>query len=264
VLNILKAAAKSSGKIINGYFSIAKRIDTREKTSQRDLITKIDEESQEEIRKTIIKLVKEKGITEKEIGFIGEEKLNEDGKHMFIIDPIDGTTDFACGLPFFCVSIAYAFEGEIITGVVYNPNDKAMYVAERGKGSVVIRNGVTRQLKMVSTQLKDCFGSVHTNTPEAWDRAKRLNEKIRGIRDLGSIALETAMMAEGIFNMIYCSRCYVWDLAAVSLIVSEAGGMIVDLNGQEWKPDLVNSTKQLEVIGAHRENIREYLSELLG
>jgi myo-inositol-1(or 4)-monophosphatase len=261
-LQVLIKAAKNAGEILNKYFTVAQRMDTKDKTNQRDLVTVADGESQEMIRKTITEMLVKDKIPEKEIGFIGEENLNVDGKHMFIIDPLDGTTDFACGLPFFCVSIAYAYNGELKAGVIFNPIDKTLYSAELGKGSKVVRNGISQNLKMTPESLRNCLASIHINSPEAWERARKFNEKIRGMRDIGSIALETAMMAEGIFNMVYCTRCYIWDMAAVSVIVSEAGGKIFELNGQDWKPDFANSRKQLEVIGAHKNKVAEFLEEL--
>jgi myo-inositol-1(or 4)-monophosphatase len=262
MLNVLRMAAVNSGVIISNYFETVKNIETREKTSHRDLVTKVDEESQEEIRKTIVKNLMMEGVSEEEIGAIGEEKLNENGKHMFVIDPLDGTTNFVSGLPFFGISIAYAHRGRIQSGVIYNPIDRTLYSAEVGLGAWVERGNEKRELKIEPVELKNCLVFIHADSSNAWKKVESLYPAVRGVRNIGSIVLQLGFLAEGIYNIGYNSKCYVWDIAAASIIISEAGGIIADMDGKDWIPDLTNTRKPLEVVAGHKDKIGEILRRL--
>src|SRR3990167_1043046 len=121
MINILKSAATEAGTILLNYYK--KNLTLNYKTSHKDFYTIADVESQKIIKEVITKLLVKKGIKETEIGFIGEENLSvgKNAKHLFVIDPIDGTTNFASGFDFFAISIAYFHEGTLTTGLIYRP-----------------------------------------------------------------------------------------------------------------------------------------------
>ncbi len=256
MLDVLKGAISEAGTVLNKHFEFGRRTDSKDKSSHSDIVTSVDHESQSVIRDAIFRLMLEKGIEKGEIGFVGEENLNATGRHMFIIDPIDGTTNFACGLGFFCISIAYALNGEIVSAVVLSPTDNTIYWAEKGAGAFAQRNGNVRRLNMVAVDLRDALVSAHVNS-DPIDKALEIYKKLkfvsRGMRALGSVVLELCFLADGIIDVLFNSRCYLWDVAAASLIVRESGGEITDWEGNTWKPDWEKPRAPLQILASHRE-----------
>jgi len=259
MLDILTESAEIAGKLVRENFKLGGKIEAWEKTSQRDIVTRIDKESQEIIRKHITESLVKTGLHKDNIGFIGEENLGQPGKHIFIIDPIDGTTNFACGLPFFCISIAHAYQGDIDAGVIYNPIDNVIYMSKTGQGAWMKKMGITKKLETFSTPARQSLASMHTNTPAVWEMARKINEKIRGIRDMGSIALELAMLSDGIFNLVYCSRCYIWDVAAAKVILKEAGADIYNNKGKPWEPDWKKWNEKLEIMACNKDDLNDWV-----
>ena len=179
-------------------------------------------------------------------GFLGEEGgLTEgaDKAHHWIVDPLDGTTNFLTGVPIFAVNIALAREGKVIAGVTYNPIMEEMFWAETGGGAWL--NG--RRIR-VSTRatLEDsvlAVGIPFAPKPEH-DRFRRemeqLTKRVAGIRRLGAGAVDLAYVAAGRFDAYWEQKVSAWDMAAGVILVEEAGGIVTDTHGRPL--DLYNGT----------------------
>jgi len=159
-----------------------------------------------------------------------------DSQHRFIVDPLDGTTNFLHGIPIFAISIALERQGQIAASVVYNPVMDELYTAERGAGAFLN----DRRLRVAARRrLEDCvIGSVMPHLGRAHHgtylvELRNVMGEVAGIRRLGSAALDLAFVAAGRFDGYWASDIKPWDIAAGILLVREAGGFVSDKdNGQ--------------------------------
>ena len=169
---------------------------------------------------------------------LGEEAAGTLGAgasgHRWIIDPIDGTTNFVHGVALFCVSIALEIDGRIDLGVVYDPNADELFTAERGEGARLNgrRLAVTSQAVLIDALLVTGF----PYNPRAGRRHQvevfaAFLEASRAVRRLGSAALDLCYVAAGRFDAFWEDQLHAWDIAAGSLIVTEAGGNVTDYTG---------------------------------
>ena len=225
--------AKEAGNIQLSYFGNISSI--KKKSSNIDLLTNADIESE----KLIIGKIKEKYPDH---SIISEEtKSNlKDSKYTWIIDPLDGTTNFAHNLPIFAVSIALMKYDEIIMGVVYNPAANKCFYAELNKAAYL--NDKLIQPSS-SEKLSDCL--LATGFPYLHDKKydlsfkifKEFYDKTRGLRRLGAAALDLCFVAMGRFDGFYEYNLNAWDISAGSLIASEAGCTVSDWNGKKIPKD---------------------------
>ena len=255
MLDIIKKAAIAAGEIQKKYFQ-STELDVTHKTDHQNIVTKADKESQEVIVDTILSELKKQNIEESNVGFIGEEDLNtHTAKHVFVIDPIDGTSNFASGLDYFCSSIAYFKEGKLTAGVIYRPILDDMYFAEFGKGSYLLRNGAEIKLQTLNIESKNqliisnLWKSFHEKTIDIVDT---LLPNYRGARILGAIALDIVLVAENIVGLtIGDTGPWIWDVSAAKLILEEAGGGLYDWKGNSIELDVSNGLKQYPVLACH-------------
>jgi myo-inositol-1(or 4)-monophosphatase len=171
--------------------------------------------------------------------FLGEEGGRSEGPdrtHTWIVDPLDGTTNFLHGIPQFSISIALEREGVVVAGLVYNPVSDEMFTAERGKGAFLNET----RLRVANRQrLSDAVvacGLPHLGRGDlALFRAEfeRVQEKVAGLRRFGSAALDLAFVAAGRFDIYWERNLSPWDMAAGLLLVREAGGYVTDCDGQD-------------------------------
>ncbi len=171
-------------------------------------------------------------------GFIGEEGSQRHGDEFrWIIDPIDGTTNFAHGLPWFAVSLALAQRDDLVAGVVYHPTGGELFVAERGAGAFLIAaDGRARRLAVSQTgRLGESLISVglpaHPDRGRASPLLVHFSELTREIRVMGSAALHLADVAAGRLEAFVEPDLSAWDIAAGVLLVKEAGGRVTDFSG---------------------------------
>jgi len=241
---ILENAALSAGRVVLKHFANS-RHEIRYKSSHRDFLTQADLKSQETIKKEIIGQMSIIGIKESEIGFIGEENLNKAAKHhLFIIDPLDGTINFESGLDCFAISIAYCLNGKILEGLIYRPTTNEFYYAKKNHGAYKNNKRLSVSAKPIKSSLMDVVISSRTNIyPQIFKELQNIFPHVKGLRSIFCITLSGCFFSENIFNIILVRNTYIWDIAAVSLIVSEAGGIMVDFKGNPIdfkisKPDL--------------------------
>ncbi len=175
----------------------------------------------------------------------------------WIIDPLDGTTNFAHSFPFFCVSIAYEVEGKIVFGLIYDPIRREQFIAEAGRGSRVngrlvhvSRSGSLKKSLLVTGFAYDLRKEIAANL----EHFKTLLTRSRGIRRTGSAALDLCYVAAGRFDGFWETQLNPWDTAAGKLIVEEAGGRVSDFSGGPFSVDL----KEILATNGriHREMIR--------
>lgn len=224
-------AAIAAGRIQRRYFRQA--IEIRKK-GPIDLVTVADLEVERAFRELI-------GARFPSHVVLGEEAPAGSGTgeaasapgYRWIIDPIDGTTNFAHGLAFFCVSIALEVDGRLEVGVVYDPMADELFTAERGEGARLngARLRVSRQARLIDALL--VTGFPYTIAERRQRQIEVFSEflgQTRGVRRLGSAALDLSYVAAGRFDGFWEEGLHIWDIAAAVLIVEEAGGTVTDFH----------------------------------
>ena len=157
----------------------------------------------------------------------------------WIVDPIDGTTNFVHGLPLFCVSIALQIEGRVDLGVVYAPVADELFTAERGQGARLngARIQVTREQSLIDALLVTGFPpQAHGAYHEQLAIFGEFLSRARAVRRLGSAALDLAYVAAGRFDAFWERSLHAWDVAAGTLLVEEAGGLVTSFGGGSFDP----------------------------
>ena len=172
-------------------------------------------------------------------GFIGEEggaREGDDKTHTWIVDPLDGTTNFLHGIPQFAISIGLLREGTIIAGLIYNPANEELYIAERGKGAFLN----DQRLRVAGRRrLEECViacGLPHIGRGDhELSRAEMtgIQPKVAGLRRFGAASLDMAFVAAGRLDGYWERNLQPWDIAAGMIIIREAGGVVGDLHGGE-------------------------------
>ena len=172
-------------------------------------------------------------------GFIGEEGGTRDGDdktHTWIVDPLDGTTNFLHGIPQFAISIALQREGTIIAGVIYNPANDELYIAERGKGAFLN----DQRLRVAGRrQLNECVvacGLPHLGRGDHEEFRREMTaiqDRVAGLRRFGAASLDLAFVAAGRLDGYWERNLQPWDIAAGQIIVREAGGLFSGITGDD-------------------------------
>lgn len=202
------------------------------KEGVNNLVTEADHASEKAILAVIRKKFPDHQILAEESG-----KLVQDSTYKWIIDPIDGTVNFAQGIPLNCVSIGIEYEGEIILGAVYNPHLNEFFVAEKGKGATLNEKPirVSDKTETIKSCLVTGFPYTYINEPngpiEVFERFVR---KGVSVRRLGSAAIDLCWVACGRLDGFFEQKLEPWDSAAGYLIVEEAGGKVTDFTGQKY------------------------------
>ncbi|WP_127580205.1 inositol monophosphatase family protein [Paenibacillus koleovorans] len=213
------------------------------KSSSQDLVTEVDRGSEALIRNLIKThfpdhaFLGEEGVgsgPEASVKAL-QEAIGED--YLWIVDPIDGTTNFVHGFPFFSVSIALAHRGEVIVGVVYDPIHDELFVAEKGKGAYLKGKPmrVSAEARLSDSLVATGFpAGTHTTLPVNMKGLQSIAPHVRNIRVVGSAALHMAYVAAGRLSGFWEIGLNSWDLAAGALLVKEAGGEVTDTMGRSY------------------------------
>jgi myo-inositol-1(or 4)-monophosphatase len=232
MLQVAIEAATNAGKFLKQNIGKFKSIQQKD-GQDRNLVTEIDKKSEELIIKIISSHYPSHDI-------LAEESGNDKGKpseYRWIIDPLDGTTNFTHGLPIFCVSIGVEYKGEMIAGVIYDPNTDELFTSEKGSGAFL--NG-----KRIHVSLVDYIGrsilvtgfpyNIIENPDHAVEHFVNFLMKAQAVRRLGSAALDLAYLASGRFDGFWEVALQPWDMAAGVLILHEAGGVITNFSGAKF------------------------------
>lgn len=228
MLNIAVRAARAAGNIIVRY---AKRVDELTITTkeQNDFVSEVDREAEDKIIQVLRKAFPNHGILAEESGESGSGD-----EYQWIIDPLDGTTNFLHGFPQFAVSIALKHKGRLDQAVVYDPVSQELYTASRGAGAMLNdrRIRVTKQTTLTGALLGTGFPFKQPEHLDAYlQMFKALHPETAGIRRAGSAALDLAYVAAGRLDGFWEIGLNPWDMAAGVLLVREAGGLVGDFGG---------------------------------
>ncbi|MBO8163559.1 MAG: inositol monophosphatase [Brevibacillus sp.] len=202
------------------------------KTSASDLVTAVDKEVEQYVADTILKEFPDHGILGEESTFQGESSAYET---LWIIDPIDGTTNFVHQQINYAVSIAVYYRGEGMMGIVYDPSRDEMFCGIRGAGAYLNDRPLALKRKVKLEEALLCTSVFWNKRAEqiGIDRiVKKLAGKVRGMRLLGSAALEMAYVAAGRLDGYVSMALHPWDFAAGKIIVEEAGGIATQISGE--------------------------------
>jgi len=230
MLNVAIKAARAAGAIINRAALDVESVRVAQK-QVNDFVTEVDQAAERIIIETLLGAYPEHGI-------MGEESGNEFGNpnsdYVWIIDPLDGTTNFIHGFPVYCVSIALAVKGKIEHAVVYDPSRNDLFTATRGRGAFLNERRIRVSKR---TQLKDCL--ISTGFPfRPGDNLRtymrmfaEVTQRTAGVRRPGAAALDLAYVAAGFTDGFFESGLHIWDVAAGSLLITEAGGLVGNFTG---------------------------------
>jgi myo-inositol-1(or 4)-monophosphatase len=223
-------AAYRSGRLLNHHFGRLTHID---KKGAIDLVTAADLESEKVIIDTIHEKFPDHTIIAEESGLVQRDK-----KVRWIIDPLDGTTNYVHGLGIFAVSIACAVDERIVMGIVYNPQNGELFTAMEGEGATLSGHPIqaTSTTQLSESLLVTGFPYVLENDTGALiQRFSNCLAAARGIRRLGSAALDLCYVACGRFDGFWEENLNPWDTAAGLLIAREAGAVVTDFNAQPFQ-----------------------------
>jgi len=220
-------AAHAAGETLMAHRG---RVAVERKAGFRDLVTEADRAAEQVIREALSRAFPDHGI-------LGEEEGEQPGNsgYRWLVDPLDGTTNFAHGLPHFAVSLALEAQGQgLLVGVVHMPALGETYTAARGLGAFC--NG--RQLRVSSTERLDgCLTvtgfphDVSPGRPMNLDHMEVIVRRTRGVRIVGAAAVDLAYVAAGVLDAYWDLTNHAWDVAAGVLLVTEAGGQVTDMAG---------------------------------
>jgi myo-inositol-1(or 4)-monophosphatase len=226
----IKAARRAASEINRASFDLD-RITISEK-NHNDFVTNIDQLAEQVIVEALLKAYPDHAILAEESG--ASSNLNDESENVWIIDPIDGTTNFLHGYPNYCISIALQQRGVITNALVYDPVRNDLFTATKGAGAYLNEKRI--RVRNPDRINKALIGSGHGADPRALAEYLRMYEVVasrcHGVRSSGSAALELANLAAGRTDGFFEKGLKIWDIAAGSLLVTEAGGIVGEFSGE--------------------------------
>ncbi len=232
MLNVAIKAARAAGAIINRAALDVESVRVAAKQTN-DFVTEVDKAAEDIIIETLLGAYPDHGIWAEESG--RREGKGSGRKHMWIIDPLDGTTNFIHGFPVYCVSIALMYDGKIEQAVIYDPTRNDLFCATKGRGAYLN----DRRIRVAKrNMLRDCLLSTGfpfrpgDNFKAYMAMLTEVMPKVAGVRRAGSAALDLAYVAAGFSDGFFETGLSAWDTAAGSLLVTEAGGLVGNFSGE--------------------------------
>jgi myo-inositol-1(or 4)-monophosphatase len=231
MINVAVKAARAAGNIINRAALDIESVRISQKKAN-DFVTEVDQAAEAAIIETLLTAYPGHGIWAEESG---REHGAQDSEYVWIIDPLDGTTNFIHGLPVYCVSIALAVKGKVEQAVVYDPTRNDLFTATKGRGAYLN----DRRLRVSKrTQLKESLISTGfpfrpgDNFNQYLSMMGDVMQRTAGLRRPGAAALDLAYVAAGYTEGFFELGLQPWDVAAGSLLVTEAGGLVGNFTGE--------------------------------
>ncbi len=230
MINVAIKAARAAGSIINRAALDLEAVRISQKQIN-DYVTEVDHASEQAIIETLLTAYPGHGIMAEESG---SEHGAKDSEFVWIIDPLDGTTNFIHGFPFYCVSIALAVKGKIEQAVIYDPTRNDLYTATKGRGAFVNDRRLRGSKR---TDLRQCLLATGFPFRQGDDFKQHLAilgdimPRTAGLRRPGAAALDLAFVAAGLTDGFFETGLQPWDVAAGSLLVTEAGGLVGNFTG---------------------------------
>ena len=231
MINVAVKAARAAGSLIN---RAALDIESVRVSSKQvnDFVTEVDVACEKTIIETLLTAYPGHGIWAEESG---TEHGAQDSEFVWIIDPLDGTTNFIHGLPVYCVSIALAVKGKIEQAVVYDPTRNDLFTATKGRGAYMNdrRIRVSKRIHMEECLISTGFPyRAGDNLPRYLSMLGDIMPRCAGVRRPGAAALDLAYVAAGFTDGFFESNLQPWDVAAGSLLIQEAGGLVGNFSGE--------------------------------
>jgi myo-inositol-1(or 4)-monophosphatase len=242
LLNVMVSAARKAGRGLKRDFGEVEHLQVSLK-GPANFVSAADNKAEEVLRAELEK-------ARPGYGFLGEEGGSYEGSdktHTWIVDPLDGTTNFLHGIPHFAISIALQRDDTIVAGVIYNPVTEELYMAERGKGEAIVACGLPHHGRGDAAFLELSRREIAA-----------VQDKFAGLRRFGAAALDLAWLAAGRFDAYWERNLSPWDMAAGILLVREAGGFVTDLDNGE------NMLGKGHIAGGNETMHRELLGLLKG
>ena len=252
MLNIAVKAARRAGNIINRATRNLDVVAVREKAAN-DFVSDVDREAEQAIIRTLHEAYPDHSILAEESGASGESE------YRWIIDPLDGTTNFLHGFPQYAVAIALSHRGVITQGVIYDPSRNDLFTATRGRGAYLNdqRMRVSRRSTLKSSLLGTGFPFRQMDHIEPYlATLKYMMGHAAGVRRAGSATLDLAYVAAGRLDGFWEIGLSPWDMAAGALMIAEAGGLVSDLAGESRYLDTGN------IVGGNPKVFAELLKAL--
>ncbi len=231
------------------------RFDIYEKHGVTDIVTSSDLAVQHFLEERLTELLPDSGF------FCEEEELRQtDREYIWIIDPIDGTANYARGIPECCISVALSYRGEISVGVVYNPYLDYMFSASKGDGAWLNEKPIRVSDKPFNASMYCTALSLYNKdyAPECLAILEQTYAMCNDFRRLGSCAMELCYLAAGICDLYFEIRLSPWDYAASYIVLKEAGGVISELDGEPLSMTMVSP-----VIAANSEENHRILTDIV-
>jgi len=227
----MTAAARKAGRSLKRDFGEVEKLQVSVKGAA-NFVSAADHRAEEILRAELAKA--RPGYC-----FLGEEGGRHEGTdktHTWIVDPLDGTTNFLHGIPHFAISIALAREGTVVAGLIYNPANDEFFTAERGKGAFFNDRRIRVAARKRLADAVVCCALPHLGRGDLAQFRREfaaVQDKVAGLRRFGAAALDLAYIAAGRFDAYWERNLSPWDFAAGVLMVREAGGYVTDLDGNE-------------------------------
>jgi myo-inositol-1(or 4)-monophosphatase len=230
-LDTAKGAALKAAEVLDSWRA---RFKVREK-GRFDLVTDADVDSQRTIHAHLATLFPDHAFLGEEEG-IGKSKPAPDAPPTWIVDPIDGTTNYVHDCPFYCISIGLQIAGELAVGVIYEPSRKEMFAAVKGQGAWLNDRAiqVSSTPTIAQALLATGFPPDVRGAERSLDWWRHFSFHAQSLRRTGSTALNLAYVAAGRFDGYYAFDNHVWDVAAGVVLVREAGGVVTNVDGSEY------------------------------
>ncbi len=229
LLNVMIAAARKAARALKRDFGEVENLQVSLK-GPANFVTAADRRAEETLYAELLK-------ARPGYGFLGEEGGIRDGadkSHRWIVDPLDGTTNFLHGIPHFAISIGLERDGAMVAGLIYNPANEELFIAEKGKGAFMNEHRIrVAGRKHLADAVLAC-GLPHRgrgDIPLARTETALFQEQVAGLRRFGAAALDMAWVAAGRLDGYWEHDIKPWDIAAGILLVREAGGYVADCNG---------------------------------
>jgi len=231
LMTVMIQAVRKAGRALARDFGEVENLQVSMK-GPANFVTAADRKAEETLRAELSRARPGWGFLMEEGGTIE----GTDPNHRWIVDPLDGTTNFLHGIPIFAISVALERQGQIVAGVIYNPVTDELYAAERGGGAFLN----DRRLRVANRQ--NLFEAVigtgipHLGIGDHGQYLKELRQvmgQVAGVRRLGAAALDLAFVAAGRYDAFWERGLYAWDVAAGILLVREAGGFVSDVEGRD-------------------------------
>jgi len=231
MINVAIKAARAAGAIINRAALDVEAVRISQK-QVNDFVTEVDHAAEQAIIETLLTAYPGHGILAEESG---SEHGAKDSEFVWIIDPLDGTTNFIHGLPVYCVSIALAVKGKVEQAVIYDPSRNDLFTATKGRGAYMNdrRIRVSKRTRMQECLISTGFPFRPGDDFNSYLRMMgEVMQRTAGLRRPGAAALDLAYVAAGFTDAFFETGLQPWDVAAGSLLVTEAGGLVGNFTGE--------------------------------